>query len=199
MLSAKWGIKMLLTPIIGSYWFLTTYLLFYLICPLLNRLVNSLDDKRLRNAVIILTITIPCYHTVFGGENFAYGVVSTFTYIFIFIAYLKRNNENFIEKNAATIAIVDGALMIAVSFILRERGLAGAVGHIMDRSTIFSILLSVSIFYCFKKGINFNSKIINSIAASIFSVYILHQYPWGHKMIWQFSIYMRHTRHQYGY
>ena len=38
--SIKWLVKMFLSPFIGTYWFMTAFLLFYMLCPIMNILVN---------------------------------------------------------------------------------------------------------------------------------------------------------------
>lgn len=80
-------IKELLTPVHKQYWFITTFLAFYLIMPLLQKMVSVLSNTALKNTCVILTLLIPIYNylTTNVGDSLA-----DFSYIFMVTAYLTQ-------------------------------------------------------------------------------------------------------------
>lgn len=184
--SVKWLVKMVVTPFIGSYWFVTAFLIFYMLCPLLNVFVRKLTDGQLKKATVVLTIVICIYHTIFGGETSLMGVMSTFVYLFVMTAYLRRAPGNFIEQHCVISAVFSYVFIVGVSFVLYETGRGEQVTHFADRSSVFLILLAVSLFYLFK-SLHIKNSFINLAAGSTFAVYILHQFWWGWHYIWEIA------------
>ena len=90
-------VKAILTPVYGGYWFIRTYLLFYLIVPFLQKAVQSADEKTHKNLLIILTILLPVLRFFFFVEG-EFGNVGDFVYIFVAVSYLKKHEGNFLEK-----------------------------------------------------------------------------------------------------
>lgn len=174
--------KALLAPFLGSYWFTTIYILFYLICPLLNKLVNSLSDTQLKYSLYILTISVPGFMMVTGG-NAGYGMVGVFSYIFLLIAYLKRNQDNIFRKYSGIIAVTDFLLIVAVLCFANKYGIVRLTRFMNEKYSIFVIILVVSVFYCFEKRKDYTSKWINTIAASTFGIYLIHSGFIGEKLL----------------
>ena len=79
-LNADLVIHELITPAFPQYWFITTFLAFYLIMPLLQKLVSVLSDAALRNTCIVLTLLIPIYNYFFVNAG---DTLADFSYIFI--------------------------------------------------------------------------------------------------------------------
>ena len=90
-------VKAILTPVYGGYWFIRTYLLFYLVVPFLQKAVQSADEKTHKKLLIILTILLPVLRFFFFVEG-EFGNVGDFVYIFVAVSYLKKHEGNFLEK-----------------------------------------------------------------------------------------------------
>ena len=61
----------MITPLYNQYWFITAYIVFYLISPFLKTMVDELSDHILKVLCFILTIMVPCYSffwTNIGGD-----------------------------------------------------------------------------------------------------------------------------------
>lgn len=185
-LTPKWLLKMFLSPILGSYWFVVAYIIFYMLCPYLNIFVNCLSDAQMKRVVYGLFLVVAMYHTVFGGETALLGIISTFVFIFILTAYLKRRPGNMIERHCAMITVIDYLLIVIVSFLLSETGHSEYIGVFADRGCVFILVLCVSVFYLFRR-LTFHNNFVNHIAGSVFGVYILHQFWWGHHYIWEIA------------
>lgn len=175
--SLKTIIKEFATPIYGQYWFITCYLIFYLIVPILQYLCSKLSDESLKKVFIVLTIIIPIYKFLSSGDI---GNLGDFCYLFIATAYLKRKENNFIERHAIGGFIASFLIVVCSMIILNVIGtLIGSV-FLIERlfvtRHILIYLMAMSLFYIFKNNIKIGYiKIINLIGKSTLGVYILHE------------------------
>ncbi len=179
----KMFLQALFSPFLGTYWFITAYLAFYLLCPLLNILVQHLNQKQFQTFIGILTIIIPVFQMFVRG-NPNWGIISTFAYLFILTAGLKRHKDSWLERNAVFIAIVDFLFLIFMEYLCRKSGHMEFLNFFLEKSSIFIILEAFSIFFIFKNWKMKSSKLINKMAASVFGVYILHQYRPSLSILW---------------
>lgn len=179
-------VKAILTPVYGGYWFIRTYLLFYLIVPFLQKAVQSADEKTHKKLLIILTILLPVLRFFFFVEG-EFGNVGDFVYIFVAVSYLKKHEGNFLEKLCRLIFIsllilmqtsLLGANFFCYHFGFSSEFLEKILKRIFPCRHIFVMLLSMSLFYIFKNYVKIgSSKIINAIAKTTFGVYIFHENP----------------------
>ena len=183
-LGAKQFIKALLTPAYSGYWFIKTYLLFYILVPFLQNYLQKTEEKELKKLFIVLTILIPVLRFFFISDNF--GNVGDFVYVFIAVFYLKKHPDNFIEKHARVLTVVLLVLMwfslflinfICYKFNLESKKLV-LMMYIFTTRNIFLMILAMSIFYIFKNHVKIgHSKIINAVAGTTLGVYIFHENP----------------------
>lgn len=178
ILNIKLIMKELLTPAYKQYWFVTTFLAFYLIMPLLQKLVSVLSNIALRNTCVVLTLLIPIYNYLFVnvGDSLA-----DFTYIFIMTAYLKRNPKNWFKSHRSILLTIP--LLISASLILYKLLAERYFGvslllrmFTMLRGRTFLLFLGcVGIFYTFENMKPIYSSGINIIGSTMFSVYLIHE------------------------
>lgn len=174
--------KASLAPFLGTYWFVTAYICFYLVMPLLNKLVSNLSSEQLKYSVLMLTISIIFFFMI-QGANAEYGVIGVWSYVFLLISYLKREPENFFRKYSGCLTILLYTFIVIGGYVSEVTGLLRVNGMLLNKHSIFIILLAVSIFYCFEKRPKFTSKMINIMASSTFGVYILHAGPIAEKFL----------------
>lgn len=79
--------KELLTPAYPQYWFVTNYLLFYMLVPFLKIFVDNISDKQLKLCVLLLTIIIAAFRLSEGVSNLVY-----FCYLFLLAGMLREGN-----------------------------------------------------------------------------------------------------------
>ncbi len=182
MLNFKLIVKELLTPAVKQYWFITTFLVFYLIVPLLQKSIAGLSNIALRNICIVLTMIIPVYN--YFSTNVG-DTLADFCYIFYLVAYLKRNKDNFFEKynklGFAGMALIVSILLL-VKIVLPD-SILGKNGTdlfmklflALRGRTLLMVIISVCIFYYFKNLKFSYYKVINIIGGSTFGVYIIHE------------------------
>lgn len=160
------------------YWFSTIYILMYLTFPILNKILNSLGKKQLKNTIVILTAIIFLYQaeeTVIEDYFFA-------IYMYIFLYYIKKNKENLIKENCKIGVIVTTITIICLKIMLENSGDVNYLNTILkvitgkfNRHSLLFLIDAVFIFYMFK-GMNIKqSKIINVISGTTFGIYLFHE------------------------
>ena len=90
-------IKALITPFYGGYWFITTYLAFYMLVPALRYLTQKVTVDTLKRLCLLLTILIPAYNVFFENPG---ATLADFCYTFFLAAYLKKKKNNWFEQHS---------------------------------------------------------------------------------------------------
>ena len=177
-LNLKLIIKELLTPAYKQYWFITTFLAFYLIMPLFQKLVSVLSDTALRNTCVVLTLLIPIYNYLFVNVG---DTLADFSYIFMMTAYLKRKPENWFKRHhriLLTIPLfISASLIIYKLFAERYFGeaLLMRMFSMLRGRTLLLFLGCVGIFYAFESLKPMYSKTVNTLGSTMFGVYLIHE------------------------
>lgn len=99
--AAKWLILFisdsLLEPIWSkNYWFISAYLILYLLFPCINSVIRNCSDKKLSKIVILLSF-IPFYAN-YASEFSVVMNVTYFVYIYFLVALLKRKKKIFLKS-----------------------------------------------------------------------------------------------------
>ena len=159
-------------------WFVQTYLILYILIPFLNNLFFSTSRECLKNYLIILAILwflIPTftYQIRYSGSDLLY-----FIYLYILGGYIKNYGIEFfnINKNRI-ITIISACLIILIYMIICKYLNLNNYKywlHFSNEISIFTLLISLSVFFIFKDLKIRNNKIINFFAASSLSVYLIH-------------------------
>ena len=171
-------LKELLTPLYQKhYWFISVYLVFLIIVPPMQLLVQALSDHSLQSVCLMMTVLIPLYN--YYSDNVG-GALADFCYIFLVVAYLKRKPDNWLRRNCSCfwigIAAIAGCL-IGYKLLLSPKLGDGLLLRILSLRgrTLLLFLVAVELFYCFEKMKPFTSRIINAISGTMFGVYLIHE------------------------
>lgn len=162
------------TPIKQQYWFVSAFLVFYLMIPLLQKVTNSLTPETAKFLWLLFTPLVPIYN--YYQQNVG-GYLMDFIYIFLFIAYLKSNKNNWFERNRnyffIGIIVIIGLEMIAKIYLPPERFIDIYI-KIRGR-TLITIITAAMIFYCFLKMEVKQKKLIYWGGKASFGIYLLHE------------------------
>lgn len=172
-------VKELLTPVYKyQYWFITTFLAYFLTIPIMQKLTQSLSDKALRNICLVMTMLIPLYNYLEENVGASW---ADFCYIFLVTAYLKRTPDNWFRKHCGLfwigIAIITGCLLGYKLLFASKLGNGIFLKLFMSLRgrTLLLFIISIELFYCFERMKPIYSKIINSIGNTMFGVYLIHE------------------------
>lgn len=172
-------LKNLITPFYSQYWFVATYILFICVMPFLQLSLKNITESQLRGLLAITTFLIPFYNMCWYNLG---SHLADFCYLFYLTAYLKRHENNFIERHrvpGAVLMYVGIVVICELFFLLADRTgyevFATLTDHIYNRENIPIYFLAFCIFYIFRHLEIGSSKVINIFASATLGVYIIHE------------------------
>ncbi|MGN1303819.1 MAG: acyltransferase [Oscillospiraceae bacterium] len=179
-IGAATTIKSLFPITVSSYWFITCYLVFYLIHPIINLIINGLNKRQLFITVLVGSILYLFINTLLYEKVYECSNLIRFTVVYLFIAYLKKYMPSFMNNirlnklilGFSVIALL--LLIIVTNFLgLRISLLKGQLLHWAQYNNPIIVLMAVSLFNLFR-SINIKSGFINTISATTLLIYIIH-------------------------
>jgi surface polysaccharide O-acyltransferase-like enzyme len=172
----KAGTIILMHP--SDYWFIKSYVLLYLISPLLNSFVASVSEKQLRTFLILFYVIQTIYGWVFldGFSDFGGGYsVFSFMGLYLLARYMRLypiKRFNLSARMNLGIFVLIGLSVTFLAFGVTYLNIPIS-GRLFTYTCPFIILESIFLLKAFSK-MKFKSKAINWIASSCLAVYLLH-------------------------
>lgn len=153
-----------------NYWFIIDYVALVLFAPLLNTVVENVDQKTLRTTLLstyllIVPMDVVLRTHVLGIEG-GYSAL-WFIWLYLFARYVKIYGWKFAENHKWRI-IVCCVILEAVLFYF---GLLGT------RYTNPLVLMPALCMLLVFRDFSFQSKVVNSLAPATLMVYMLHMQP----------------------
>ena len=173
------------------WWYATAYCVFLMVFPCLVPALRYLGRRRHAYLAVglflmwtVLQGFVPMFFLGLPGGNFL-----SFVYLYILMSYYRWYMRPMSVK-AAWIVLLVGYALIACSAIagglVYQRFGAGDKIQTMFVSTEYKLPTMMVGFALFVLFINceFHSRVVNAIAASSFSVYLITDYPTIYQRIW---------------
>lgn len=188
------ALQMFLPITMKVWWFITNYLILYLISPYINKIVKSLSFKEINKLLIILFGVFIIWSSliIIGNPIDNSGGYSLYNFIYMYIigAYI---NIYFHDKKINKLVFL--FIYLILSFILSIFNIyisrvKGADLTIYSYNFLPVFLSSISLFLFFKE-LNIQSKLINKISSLTLGVYLIHDHPFSREYIYEFLGYER--------
>lgn len=189
-----------LSGLVNQYWFVSAYIILYLLSPYLNRGLAALTQQELKHLCLILGAVFSVLPTVlvfepvqslFDAKN-GKGIL-WFVTIYVLTFYLKRHGENFmkIKKRVLYLTIAGAAALLVVSNVVLKRisivlgmGGDGAARLYFDSSALVA-LISFAVFLLMLQQKNPNrSRLWPRLARASLTVYLIHEQPTVKQLLW---------------
>lgn len=177
-----------------EYWFITAYILMYILTPVLGAGAKALSEKKLRIAVILMLAitslekTIMPYYLPTDRNGYEYG---WFIVMFLVAAYIRLYGLSWLEGHIVRSWIVyvvsvvlSFAFSIGCSIAETKTGIE-TFGHFVDITVDYNFLLTftaaIGLFYVFRNS-QFNEEkktadIGRLLGGLTFGIYLLHEHP----------------------
>lgn len=192
----------------GTYWYVNTYILLYLLSPFLNKIINGLSKKNFKLLLTLLIIFISFIPTFTRDESFnTYSGRSLITFILLYFigAYIRKYSveDDIFEKkstpsNRKKIFFGGYILLTIISFVFVSIGIRlercnatlQYIGIILQNfhasyASPIIILQTVCYFLLFK-NIKIKSKIINFVSSYTFSVYLISENAFARSSLYSY-------------
>lgn len=180
-LPIKTVIKQFFPITFQTNWFIGCYILFYLIHPLLNKIIYSLKKKNLLHINIFLIILYVVINWILGGHWYYYNNLLGFIIIYFIVGYNKNYLLNISKSFSLNIKIlligILGFLTILILTNLLGLKLSIFSNKMMYWHSLvnpFIIMIGISLLNLFLNK-NFENKFINYISSLSLIFYIIHE------------------------
>lgn len=178
----------------NSCWFVSEYILLYLVYPYINVALHNITRQQYRNLIIIIAITFTLVPTLvpnFGSYGW-YGQLAVFILYYIIGGYIRLYGMKHECLLGTFLTIAGAVLMAAVIFYYDYMGATTHNQQFYHNSFIniagqFSpaiVLMATGIILLFKNINLGQNRVINTIASTTFGIYLIHDNPIMEKMIW---------------
>ncbi len=173
------------------WWFAKAYLVIYLFHPYINKLLNSLSKVEHKKLILISTIIISIIPTI-TTINADGGTFLWFIFLYSLGAYISKYPIN-LDWKASKYLLVSVLLccltfliVIVFDYIGIKRPLFSKYAmYLFEMNKLPVLLISVFLFLTFKNmKIKYN-KLINTISAATFGIYLLHDSYYVRPFLWQ--------------
>ncbi len=173
-------IRSLLPNLFGNNWYLTCYLIFYPLHPLLNILISHFDKRTHFRVVSGLGIPFLLINSI--KEDLLYATnLTTWIALYFLISYIKKYHyEDIMKKKMSFLLIAIGIAgylfeVLITDFIGFHIGeLKHQMLHWGKNSNPFIIITALGLFVVFMKH-GYRSKIINYISSLMMLVFVIHE------------------------
>lgn len=172
------------------YWFITAYIIMYLFSPILSTAVQHMEQKQLRNTILLLLLFFSLSKSVLPVQLMmdrkGYDCI-WFICVFLVAAYIRLYGLPFFQKGKyrGWICYVAGilgimAVTLVVRFIYLKTGsLDHFIGSAFHYNHIFNLLAAIGLFYAFLRmeisTEGLMAKMVYRIAPYTLGVYLLHE------------------------
>lgn len=178
-LSVELIVKSLFPTTFSNNWYLTCYLLFYPIHPILNGVIKRMSRQALFRICAAMFFLYFCLGFV-EEELFFSSMLLLWITIYFIIAYMRMYLTGFsenVKKNLVLLAAGFAGFILLV-MMLNLLGLHSSLNHAMLAGAVnsnpFLLAVSVAMFNLVRK-VSFKNWLINRISNLLMLVYIIHE------------------------
>ena len=174
----------------SNNWYINCYVVFLLIYPLLNTLIENLDQKTFLRAAVLMIVWVfalpftgHMFKHLFGGgpESFC-AELGNWCAIYIIIAYWKRYRKSSMNNNRLNLLLVLIGFVGTYGVILLANNLGRRFSVLKETLIIwnsnnrhpFILLMAIGLFNL-ARGIKLKNAAINYISGLSLYIYIVHE------------------------
>lgn len=172
----------------ARYWFITAYIIVYILSPYLNILIQNMKKKEYQRLLMILLLIWCIIPTIFGvfyntTENMLfYSRLIWLIVMYLVGAYIKLYPIEIFSKKRNSILctiLTFTCMLVSIVIIYKFKNIFEKLGtteiaYFWTPNTMLMFLLSVSIFEIFLNIKMKSIKIVNIIASTTLGIYMIH-------------------------
>lgn len=160
----------------SGYWFVVSYLILYVLSPVLNAFVDKATKKEFALFLVLFFITEFIYGYALNVGHFEFGFSALFFIgLYLLARYVRVYSGKFFQFNRQVDLIIY-LFASCISMLLLWYGykLFGMGFHLNHYDSPLAIIAAIYLILFFSK-FHFQSRIINWMASSAFAIYLIHE------------------------
>ena len=172
----------------NNYWFLTTYIVFSLFIPSVNKLIANMSKKDFSIFVLILVFVFSTWSLITLNKFTSFtngGLLAQFLMYYSVGAYIRKYPNSNLKKYRFVILFGSITILVLSVLICDFIGLSSHSGYFYVRGSVVVVLLSASlvqIAVCAKPIYN---RLISSLGVATLGVYLIHDHPFVREWLWK--------------
>lgn len=171
----------ILFPISRSpYWFVNSYLCLFITAPFINIFIKNINQYQYWKLLLILAFVNVylgfIHHNPINVNGYNYSQFVFLYFIGRYINIYKWNIKQYNSTKWLQLYIITSLIFIIFRYICSKLEISNYINVIAYNNPIV-IMESICIFMCFKMLKIKDNNVINFIAKSAFSVYLIHDHP----------------------
>lgn len=164
----------------GNNWYMTCYLLFYPIHPILNSIVNMMNQRQLFRSTLVMVFLYVFMNFINCSWFFSSAIILCIT-IYFAIAYMQKYLMSFVDNIRENIILFIigvigfiGIILITDICGLYSQVLSDKVMRWVNNCNPFLLAMSIAMFNI-ARNIHFKNRFINYISKLSLLIYIIHE------------------------
>lgn len=164
----------------GNNWYMTCYLLFYPIHPILNSIVNMMNRRQLFRSTLVMVFLYVFMNFINCSWFFSSAIILWIT-IYFAIAYMQKYLMSFVDNIRENIILFIigvigfiGIILITDICGLYSQVLSDKVMRWVNNCNPFLLAMSIAMFNI-ARNIHFKNRFINYISKLSLLIYIIHE------------------------
>lgn len=165
----------------STNWYLTCYILLYLICPILNYLIKNINKKQLLVWVSFMSFLFIGINFMNSGAYFSNNLILWIT-IYLIMAYIKLYCDKFSRNNKAIYIILFSSMVLHLILMIATNELGLHHKYFYDKvmkwnnnNNPFFIAIAMSLVFIAINKKPYVNKFLNKIASYSLLIYIIHE------------------------
>lgn len=188
----------LLPVLFGKYWFATAYVLLFILSPFLNQLIHSMNQKMHFRLICVLGLiwcalpslrayVAPAAHL--GWSDLDWTNLGWFIFIYSIAAYIRLYPNGYTDKcrlNFCMFGLFYAVMILQMNVFYALGGaFQGQALRVSDMNNVLLLFSSLTLFLAFKNFKMKPSKGINTLASTMFAVYLIHDNRLVRPFLWK--------------
>ncbi|MBN8210234.1 acyltransferase [Bacillus sp. NTK071] len=168
----------------GSYWFVSVYVVLYLLSPYINIVIKNLTHKSHFNLIILLFLINCGWQFIYSDINLGvYNGYGLFHFIFLYILASYIRFHGFIIKDYNKFQWLIIFVAMALINMISNYIVSGSIGRLYSYNSPLVVLTSYSLFMAFK-NIHLKASVVNVASSYVFGIYLIHEHPMIRDILW---------------
>lgn len=184
--------KSFLPVFLGNYWFVTCYVMLYVLSPFINKLILNLSKEEYKKLIGIILLAfsvwatfIPNNHTINYGGSYS---ISWFICLYLISGYIRLHLDlDSVNKYICLGLYLFCSLINTVTYFLIPTTNYIRNDFLYNYYSITMVIGAVSLFlYFLKFKINSDilNKVISFVSPTTFGIYLIHENPNIRNFLW---------------